>query len=214
MTWVLSQNFKMSSSASSESCETPGLNASSINGQYLIEKNQINGQNNLSIGHSDQKAIKETPPPRKDDYSSDMGIFNSKNGPTFDGTPINLLDERSFVMNDKMKNSLRDFMNKMSENTPTLGNLLAKTKYTGLNSKDTRSVINMNATPSPTTSATTPTVSGGAKAASIGNLFDKMQEMQNSSTSDEKTAKKDNNGMLLNDMPAPKKKKRKSKITL
>lgn len=159
-----------------------------------MEKNQINGQNNLSIGHSDQKAIKEAPPPRKDDYSSDMGIFNSKNGPTFDGTPINLLDERSFVMNDKMKNSLRDFMNKMSENTPTLGNLLAKTKYTGLNSKDTRSVINMNATPSPTTSATTPTVSGGAKAASIGNLFDKMQEMQNSSTSDEKTAKKDNKG--------------------
>lgn len=186
----------MSSSATSESCETPGLNASAINGQYLMEKNQMNGQNNLAIGHSDQKAIKEAPPPRKEDYSSDMGIFNSKNGPTFDGTPINLLDERSFVMNDKMKNSLRDFMNKMSENTPTLGNLLAKTKYTGLNSKDTRSVINMNATPSPTTSTTTttPTVSGGAKAASIGNLFDKMQEMQNSTTSDEKTTEKNNKG--------------------
>lgn len=177
------------STATTEGCDEPGFNSGSINGQCSIETKQMNGQNSV---HNDQIVIKGSPPPRKDDYSSDMGIFNSKNGPPFDGTPINLLDDRSFVINDKMRNSLRDVMNKMSENTPTLGNLLAKTKYTGLNSKDTKSVINLNAPPTTTPSAAT-TTSGGTKGVSAGNLFDKLQEMQNS-TSNDKTKDSDDKG--------------------
>jgi hypothetical protein len=174
----------MNSTATSDGCDTSAfLNINSINGQCAaIEKKQLHGQN--SSVHSDQIIIKESPPSRKEDYSSDMGIFNRKNGPPFDGTPINLLDDKSFVINDKMRSSFRDIMNKMSENTPTLGNLLAKTKYTGLNSKDTKSTINLHAPPPPITT-TAPSVSSGAKSTSVGNLFDKMQEMQNSTTSAE-----------------------------
>ncbi|XP_048763272.2 uncharacterized protein LOC125671541 isoform X2 [Ostrea edulis] len=170
----------MNSTATSEGCDTSYLNMSSINGQCAIEKKQLNGQN--SSVHSDQIVIKESPPSRKEDYTSDMGIFNRKNGPPFDGTPINLLDDKSFVINDKMRSSFRDIMNKMSENTPTLGNLLAKTKYTGLNTKDTKSTINLHAPP-PSIATTAPSVSSGTKSTSVGNLFDKMQEMQNSSSS-------------------------------
>ncbi|XP_062598603.1 activating transcription factor 7-interacting protein 1-like isoform X2 [Saccostrea cucullata] len=181
-----------SSSSSSEGCDTPFMNMNSINGQCAIEKTQMNGQNNV---HNDQNVIKESLPTRKEDYSSDMGIFNRKNGPPFDGTPINLLDDRSFVINDKMRSSFRDIMNKMSENTPTLGNLLAKTKYTGLSSKDTKSSIILNPPPPTTTSA--PSVSGGQKT-SAGNLFDKMQEMQNSTTAIEKTTECNKDNSVVN----------------
>lgn len=102
-----------------------------------------------------------------------MGIFNSKNGLTFDGIFINLLDERFFVMNDKMKNLFRDFMNKMFENILIFGNFLVKIKYIGLNFKDIRSVINMNAI-SFFIIIIIFIVLGGVKAVFIGNLFDKM----------------------------------------
>ncbi|XP_061174977.1 activating transcription factor 7-interacting protein 1-like [Saccostrea echinata] len=184
----------MNSSTTSEGCDTPYLNMNSLNGQCAIEKTQMNGQNNV---HNDQNVIKESPPTRKEDYTSDMGIFNRKNGPPFDGTPINLLDDRSFVINDKMRSSFRDIMNKMSENTPTLGNLLAKTKYTGLNTKDTKSSIIINAPPPPTTTSA-PSVSGGQSKASAGNLFDKMQEMQNSTTTIEKTTECNKDNSLVN----------------